>query len=90
MVFITRCTEGKQRLFGTTEAHGITRSSAGRAFMHHWQTIPQVFTGIGIDSCIVIANVCSATSWLNHHDWVGVDSMSTLLAGTPNVWTRQA
>jgi REP element-mobilizing transposase RayT len=54
MVFVTLCTEEKQRLFGDVHEGQMRLSAAGLAVNRRWHSIPARFPTIAVDAHIVM------------------------------------
>ena len=53
-VFVTVCTAGKQRLFGSVEDGQMIHSPSGAMVAIRWQAIPDRFPDVDIDAFVVM------------------------------------
>lgn len=65
---VTLCVQGRQRLFGEITLEGMNLSPIGRMISEIWQSLPEHYPGIELDTFVVMPDHLHGIIWLTRRE----------------------
>ena len=71
--FVTLCTLEREPTIGAINADAVVLSGLGQIVHDEWSCLPDLQTGVTIDTFVVMPNHTHALLYLRGHDWEAVE-----------------